>query len=214
MLRVDQFEILDTPEIPDECAGKTYRELARIHRWLGDTRCIRRAIAADPLPVRRILDVGCATGVVLERLQSKLRVEAIGVDLYPRPAVSASVPILRADAVRDALPRADVAYSMYLGHHLNEIDLASLIQNVGRFCRRFILLDLVRHPLPLAFFRVALAPLCGPIVAVDGERSIRRSYTVSELRRVAEVALAGTGATFRHRVAPFWARQVIDVAYG
>jgi hypothetical protein len=89
-----------------------------------------------------------------------------------------------------------------------------VIRNVGRSCRRFIILDLVRHPLPLGLFRPGIAPLVGRINAEDGRRSIQRSYTPTEFRRIAESALAGTRGTFRHSVAPFYIRQIIDISYG
>src|SRR5690349_10124792 len=150
MVRVNRDEILDTPGLPDEIASRAYRDLARIHRVLGDTASVIRAIRRDPHPVRRVLDIGCATGDVLHEVQRRLNVEVTGVDLQPRPG---TVPMVRADAVRDLLPRADVAFSMYLAHHLDEGEISEMIRNVGRTCRRFILLDLVRHPLPLALFR-------------------------------------------------------------
>jgi hypothetical protein len=84
---------------------------------------------------------------------------------------------------------------------------------VGRFCRRFIVLDLVRHPLPLALFRLFIAPFVCPIDAEDGQRSIRRSFTPVELDSITTCALAGTGSTFQLSVAPFHARQVIDISY-
>src|SRR5207247_859074 len=118
-----------------------------------------------------------------------------------------------ADALHDPLPSADVAFSMHLGHHLNEPDLVSLIRNVGRFCRRFILLDLVRHSLPLVMFRLFIAPFVCRIDAEDGQRSIRRSYTPIELRRITKSALAGSASGFRLSVAPFYIRQVIDISY-
>ena len=180
---------------------------------MGDTNFIVRAIRRDPLPVRRVLDVGCATGLVRKRWDTSSDVDVVGVDINPHPNIAAPVPILQADARRDPLPRADVAFSMHLGHHLRERDLVDLIRNVGRFCRRFILLDLVRHPLPLALFRLFVAPLICAIDAEDGQRSIRRSFTPVELRELTSSALAGTAGTFRLSVAPLHARQVMDICY-
>jgi SAM-dependent methyltransferase len=206
-------EVLDAPDVPDAQARRAYRDLARIHHWLGDTQFIIGAIRQNPWPVRRILDVGCATGLVSEDVGRKLGVEAFGVDLNPRRSGGASIPMIQADAVRDQLPCADVAFSMHLGHHLTENDVMGLIRNVGRSCRRFILMDLVRHAMPLALFRVFVAPFVSSIAARDGITSIRRSYTPAELRRIAAKALAGSSGTFRHSVTPFYTRQVIDISY-
>ena len=213
MDRENETEILDADGVPDELAKRAYRDLARIHWWLGDTQFVIRAIRSDPTPVRRVLDVGCGTGSVLESVRRKLGVDCLGVDVNPRPTITTATPILQADAIRDSLPSVDVAFSMHLGHHLSEEELVNLIRNVGRSCRRFILLDLVRHPLPLALFRLFVAPFVCRIVVVDGQRSIRRSYTPAELRRIAASALAGSGATFRQSVALFYSRQVIDISY-
>jgi SAM-dependent methyltransferase len=207
-------EILDQDGLPDALVERAYRDLANIHHWLGDTRHIVRAIRRDALPIHRIMDVGCGTGVVLAEVGRKLGVEVVGTDIKSHPAIAAPIPIVKADARHQPLPFADVAYSMHLGHHLSEHDLMRLIRNVGRFCRRFILLDLVRHPLPLALFRLFVAPFVCPIDARDGQVSVRRSYTPAELRSVTASALAGTGGTFRQSVAPFHLRQVIDISYG
>ena len=152
MIRENQREILDQNGVPEVLVERAYKDLARIHGWLGDTRFIINAIRGDPLPVNRVLDVGCATGLVLDEVGRRLGVKVIGAEINPHPSIAAPVPIIRADALHEALPSADVAFSMHLGHHLSERDLVELIRNVGRFCRRFILLDLVRHPLPLALF--------------------------------------------------------------
>ena len=208
-----EHEILDEPNVAEELVDRAYRDITRIHRFLGDTRSIVSAVRRDPLPVRRILDIGCARGGVLREIQSRLGVDVVGIDLNPSPVADAPFPILRGDAIRDPLPAADLAFSMYVGHHLSRSDVTALIRNVGRFCRRFILLDLVRHPLPLALFQLFVAPLVCPIVVADGGLSIRRSYTPRELARIAQEALAGSGAQFRHSVAPFYLRQVLDISY-
>lgn len=211
--RENQIEILEQEGVPEELVRRAYRDIARIHNWLGDTAYIVRAIAHDPLPVHRVLDVGCGTGLVLATVERKLRVNVIGAELHPYPSISAPVPIVQADALLDRLPSADVAFCMHLGHHLAECDLIRLIRNVGRYCRRFILLDLVRHPLPLALFRLFVAPFVCPIDAEDGQRSIRRSYTAEELRRITTSALEGTRSSFRVSVAPCYARQIVDISY-
>jgi hypothetical protein len=213
MKRALELEILDGPDVPEELADRAYAELTRIHRYLRDTAFIVKAIRHDPLPVRGVMDIGCAAGGVLQEIRKKLGVEGVGVDLVPRGPRDNQQSIIKADAVRDPLPKADLAFSMYVCHHLSEHDLIGLIRNVGRFSRRFILLDLVRHPLPLALFRICVAPFVSPVVVADGQVSIRRSYTGTELRELTAEALAGSAACFRHSVAPLYVRQVIDISY-
>jgi SAM-dependent methyltransferase len=198
---------LETELLPDPVVARAYRDLTRLHRFLGDTGQIVRAIRRDPLPVRRVLDIGCGHGGVLQDVCRRTRVEGIGVDL--RPPLDAPVAIVRADAVRDPLPNADFAYSLCLAHHLSEREIVSLIENVGRSCRRFLLKDLVRHRLPLALFRTFVVPFFGPIAAADGAASVRRAYTPSELGRIVET----TGVRFRHSIAPCYASQTIDIRY-
>jgi SAM-dependent methyltransferase len=213
MQRQNAAEILDGDGIADDEAARAYEQLARIHRLIGDTGFVVRAIRRNALPVFRVLDLGCAAGYVAEEVQRKLGVEVIGVDVNPRRPADARIPIFRADAVNDRLPAADVAFSMHLVHHLTESDLAEMIRNVGRYCRRLILLDVVRHPLPLALFRLFVEPFASKIVVEDGKTSIRRSYTAGELREVTARALAGSAATFRQSVGPLCLRQVIDISY-
>jgi SAM-dependent methyltransferase len=213
MVRENYAEILECPELPEQLLKEAYRDMARIHGWLGDTAALIRAIRSSPFPVRRILDVGCGAGFILEQVGQKLGVEVVGVDLRPLSSISAPVPILLADAVRDPLPSVDVAFSMCLCHHLDEGELELLIRNAGRYCRRFICLDLVRHPLPLALFRLFVAPLICAIDAVDGQRSIHRAYTPEEMRHIVGRATAETRSTFSVSVAPFYVRQVVDITY-
>ncbi len=81
-------------------------------------------------------------------------------------------------------------------HHLTLEEIVALIRNVGRTCRRFVIQDLIRHPLPLVLFTVFLCPLIGREAAVDGRQSIRRAFTPAEFAEMVRTAIAGTRATF------------------
>jgi SAM-dependent methyltransferase len=207
VVRSTELEILDTQRVPDPVLARVYRDLTRLHRFLGDTGQIVRAIRRDPLPVRRVLDIGCGHGGVLADVCRGAGVEGIGVDL--RPPDGGALPILAIDAIRDPLPRADIAYSLCLAHHLSEHELVALVENVGRSCRRFLLVDLVRHWLPLALFRTFVVPFFSPIAAADGIVSVRRAYTPNELSRIVK----STGLACRHSVAPCFTSQTLDIRY-
>jgi SAM-dependent methyltransferase len=205
-------ELLEDPQLPDHMVAQAYWDLDRTHRWLGNTAEIVRLIRQDPAPVRRVLDIGCGQGALLDHIRRQLGVDVIGFDLRPAPA-SAPVPILSGNAIVDPLPPADVAVSVCLVHHLSEADFIRLVNNVSCCCRRFIVLDLVRHRLPLMLFRTFLAPFLNPLNVADGLTSVRRSYTSAEMRRMVGAALQGTGGRFRHTVAPLHIRQVVDISW-
>jgi SAM-dependent methyltransferase len=209
MQRSFDSEILDGAGLPPDVVARAHRALRLTHTLLGNRAAIFRALRADGPPARRVLDVGCGHGGLLAEIRTRLSVEVIGADLHP-PA-DPPVPIVRADVTSDPLPEADVAISVCLVHHLTDEQFLRLIRNVGRSCRRFIILDLVRSRLPLALFRMA-APLVLPRLNVlDGALSIRRAYTAEEFRSTVGRALGG--APFRHAVAPFFIRQIADITY-
>lgn len=211
MDRTDGVELLEDPSLPEDVVANVYRDLARTQRFLGNTAAIFRRLRTDPGTIHRVLDIGCGQGALLEQIRRKLGVEVIGFDL--RPAPKAPVPILTGNAAVDPLPAADIAFSVCLVHHLSEADVVNLIRNASKSCRRLILLDLVRHWIPLALFRVFMTPFLHRINAADGVTSIKRSYTPRELRGLAEEAVKGTNARIRHTVAPFYTRQIIDVSF-
>jgi SAM-dependent methyltransferase len=213
MQRSFEREILDGGGVPAEMLERAHRALSMTHSLLGNHAAILRALRRDGQAVRRVLDIGCGHGGLLEKVRRQMGAEVLGVDLRPPEGGAGEFPILKLDAVREALPRADVAVSVCMVHHLPEDEFVEMIRNVGRACRRFVILDLVRHRVPLALFS-AFGPLCLPRVNVlDGRQSIRRAYTPEEFRALIARAVAGTGGSFRHRVAPLWIRQMADIRY-
>jgi SAM-dependent methyltransferase len=204
-------EVMDDPEVSEDTLADVYRTLRTLHRLFGNHRAVLRALRRNPRPVRRVLDLGCGDGSLLDVIRRKLSVEVLGVDSRP-PRSRADVPVICADAVRERLPEADVAVAVCLIHHLSDADLIALIHNVGRSCRRFVIVDLVRHRLPRDLFRLGVVPWVNPVSAIDGVRSIERSFTPGELRDLVRSAV-GAHAWVRHSVAPFYVRQVVDIVY-
>jgi len=205
------LELMDSPDVKGPVLDRFHHDLNFIHKCLGTFPTIERFIRNDDKPVRKILDIGCGGGALLEYLRKHLGVEVIGVD--PKPPDSAAVPILAADATVDRLPDADIAVCSLLAHHLTPDQNIEMIHNVGRSCRRFIIQDLIRHRLPFVLFTLFICPMIGKEAAVDGRQSIRRAFTPEEFKQLVRTALAGSTATFTSDVSPFLSRQIIDIRY-
>ncbi len=213
MERSQHSEIMDRCTLPESVLERIHRELTWTNLVLGNTQAVLNRIRRNSKPVRRVLDIGCGRGGFLLSLRQRLNVDVIGVDLCCPLRDDLPFPIIGADAVRDQLPEADVAVCMLVAHHLPERDVAALIQNTGRSCRRLIMLDLVRSRVALALFRTFVAPFLGHVNAVDGIRSICRAYTKAEMSAIVVAALVGTDSVLTHSVAAMNVRQIVDITY-
>jgi len=214
MIRSLEPELMDSPDVKGPVLDKFHRDLNFVNKCLGTFPTIERFIRNDDKPVRRIIDIGCGGGALLEYLHRRLGVEVIGID--QKPPETSNVPIIAADAVTEPLPDADIAVCSLLAHHLTPEQNIALIRNVSRSCRRFVIQDLIRHPLPLVLFTIFLCPLIGREAAVDGRQSIRRAYTPDEFQEMVRTAIAGTdapAATFTTDVSRFRSRQIIDIRF-
>src|SRR5260221_165076 len=78
------------------------------------------ALRRDPLPVRRVLDIGCGDGALLQEIRNRVRADVIGVDLRATSRAPAAVPIVQANAVLAPLPDSDVAVAVCVVHHLTD----------------------------------------------------------------------------------------------
>ena len=211
MLRSQIPEIMDGPEIPEALACAVHRDLKLINRLMGNTRAIIERLRRAVPPVRSVIDIGCGDGALLIEIQNALDLEVCGVDLRPPEIPPPGIPILALDATKDELPQADAAVSVLTIHHQTDIQVIDLIRNVGRSAKRFVILDLVRHPLPLWLYTIFYGPLIHRVTLLDGRQSVRRAYTPPELKTLVETAVEGTEATVDQWVSPIYARQLVEI---
>ncbi len=113
---------------------------------------------------------------------------------------SSAIQLLQADAFR--LPFADGAFDIVVSslflHHFRGRQITALLREFDRVSTcGWAMNDLVRHYVPLVFFRLTRPIFARSYVTRhDGEASLRRGYTVQEMRAIIAQA-AQTDALFR-----------------
>ena len=156
MVRSTAPEVMDDPAVPQGVLDAFYADLTRLNSLLGNDKHVIQLIKRD-LP-RSVLDIGCGQGELLAKLRDTLGVQVRGVELRLTNSSANRVLITQADATVEPLPASDLAICLLTVHHLDETQVVDLIRNVQRSCRRFLIVDLVRHPLPLALFSLFMRP--------------------------------------------------------
>ena len=215
MVRSQTPEMMDDPAFAQDLRDSFHTELARLNRMLGNDNLVIERLRHHPRnnPPQRVLDIGCGQGALLAAVRDALGAQVVGIDLHGDRTNLHGVEILEADATVNALPECDAAVCVLTMHHLTEKQVVALIRNVQRSAQRFLIVDLVRHPLPIALFSVFMRPWISRLVYLDGLQSIRRAFTPRELRELVVQAISGTNAVFEQWVSPVYGKQVIDIDF-
>lgn len=218
--RLPSLEWLDDPSLPCGEMAENLADIARLDRLWGGSALLARWLLGQPARGEdrrpKVLDLGAGSAAGSRRLRRALAragrdADVIALDLQWRHLLAGTkmngrepLPALAADALRLPLADASVDWvvSTLLLHHFSPGGLEALFAEIRRVARRgFVLLDLRRHRLPIAFLAVAVRFLFASAVSAhDALASARQAYTPEEIARI----LGGTGtrATVR-RLFPF-----------
>ena len=193
MKRVVAPELLDTDAgTPREIAANL-ADLRTINRHLGGVRLMTRMVltvaAGRRLKEIRWLDVAGASGDLVHDVQESLA--GSGITLHPMVLDRAAThldgkyPSVCGDAL--ALPFRDASFdlvsSTLFAHHLEPDDLVKFLDEALRVARHAVLInDLVRHPLHYALTLAGRAIYRSRLTRHDAPVSVRRAYTVDEMR--------------------------------
>jgi ubiquinone/menaquinone biosynthesis C-methylase UbiE len=207
MKRLVVPELLDSDSgTPQEVAG-SLADLRMFNQRFGGVRAMS-SLLAEVAAARQLkeiawLDVAGGTGDVAtltrQRLaRSGLKVQAVVLDRAITHLNGANISIC-GDAL--ALPfrdnSFDVASSSLFVHHLEPDELAAFAREGLRVARHaFVINDLVRHPLHLALAYAGFPLYRSRLTRHDAPSSVRRAYTVEEVRRILEQA-CGANITIR-----------------
>ena len=201
MRRVVIPELLDTDAgTPAEIRG-SLRDLRLINTWFGGVRTtsllVERVARQTGRRSLSLLEVAAGSGYVPERTAAVLHRDGIELNatlLDRSPAhLNSSRPAVAADAL--ALPFAassfDLVSCSLFAHHLEPEQLLLFVREALRVCRAAVLInDLIRNPLHLWMVYAGFPLYRSRLTRHDAVASVRRAYTMEEMRAL----LARAGA--------------------
>jgi ubiquinone/menaquinone biosynthesis C-methylase UbiE len=209
MHRVVIPELLDMDAgTPAEIRG-SLRDLRFINSWFGGvrttTRLVEQVAHQAGKPSLSLLEVAAGSGYVPERTSAVLRRR--GIQLSPTlldrsPAhLNSSQPAVAADAV--ALPFRDGSFDVVscslFAHHLEPEELLRFVREGLRVCRLAVLInDLIRHYLHLWLVYAGFPLYRSRLTRHDAVASVRRAYTIDEMRALLSRAGAARLNFSRH----------------
>jgi 2-polyprenyl-3-methyl-5-hydroxy-6-metoxy-1,4-benzoquinol methylase len=196
----DLEELMDDPACDPEALNRTYRRFSEVNRQLSQWGRLYRQYLRPLLnehPKLHILDLGCGGGDVV-RLIHRLAVQdgfqpkLTGADPDDRAIAFAqqhdapdSFTFLKKSSTQLIQSGAafDVVISNHVLHHLDPKQLRSFARDANVLSRKMVLFnDIYRNDWAYALFQIyTFGRFRNSFIRTDGLRSIRRSYTASEL---------------------------------
>ena len=161
------------------------------------THLIEQVSRETGAPSLSLLEVAAGTGYVAGRTRSRLRHHGIALEPTLLDRARAHLNGSERSVVADAraLPFADCSFDLVgsnlFVHHLEPEELIQFVREGLRVCRRAVLInDLIRHPLHLFLVYAGLPLYRSRLTRHDAPASVRRAYTMEEMRAM----LARSGA--------------------
>ena len=216
----DLRELMDDTDCDPARLDATLRRFETINRLVSGWGTVYRSHLAPALArlgrPARVLDLGSGGGDLVTRLAALARRDGLDVEWTgadPDPRAHAVARARSADGVRFACTdsaalvaageRFDAVLSNHVLHHLNGGLVPFLSESRALSSGIVLHGDIARSHLAYGLYTVGVTPFApGTFLRTDGLRSIRRSFTPSELRTVLDDAAPGvwsvsTPAPFR-----------------
>ena len=219
--QTERAELLDLHSGSLREVRRSLHDIRRINRYLGGTKVLGDAtfslLQKHDLQNATVLDIGTGSAdlplyLAQQAQRRKLTIRVLALDISARHLqiaredlrfeYSKEIPLLQADAFQLPLrdKSVDIVISSLFLHHFRTPQIHRLLAEFERVSRvGWIVNDLVRHNVPLWFFR-----LTRPIFATsyltryDGEVSLRRAYTAREMQEIVRQSSVPTARVQSH----------------
>jgi ubiquinone/menaquinone biosynthesis C-methylase UbiE len=223
-------ELLDAPGVDERLLQGSLRNLSRMGALLGWTRMavrdVARMIAEQRLQTFSVLDVGTGAANVPVALAGWARQQHLEAQITATDINEQMLAVARANCARFpeihpehqnalALTYADQSFDLVLCqgvlHHFSPDEAEVLFRELARVARRAVIVTDLRRSLTLYLggWLLLHTLVFNPITRHDGLASIRRAYTLREMRALAAQAdlhSATIRTTLHFRQALVWQR--------
>lgn len=216
-------ELMDLPDPEEKALRSNLENIARLNRRFGGTRAVEKVFALLAGKVRKLLLIDLAAGYgdhgrnLIRRAasqHSELTVVATDFQFKTLQIARAATPpgtkmfFVQADARQ--LPfragQADLALCSLALHHFSERDAAGVLGEMKRIGRATACIDLERSRLAqIGIWLMTTLLIRDPMVQHDGRLSIRRAFSGSEMKSLAQQA----GWTKLRRIPFFCFQQAV-----
>lgn len=213
MRRVVIPELLDTDSgTPAEVAA-ALTDLRHINQWFGGVAATQSMIAqvAEKLRVSSLslLEVAAGAGFVPQAASKRMRKSGVQLQVtlldrahsHLKSGSGNGTFAVSGDAL--ALPFADESFDLVscclFAHHLEPQELVQFVTEGLRVCRAAVIInDVVRDRIHLALVYFSLPLYRSHFTHHDAPASVRRAYTIAEMRQILEQTTGTTVQIERH----------------
>jgi ubiquinone/menaquinone biosynthesis C-methylase UbiE len=209
MRRVVIPELLDTDAGTPQEVADSLADLRWVNRWFGGvaTTCamIQRVLDGSRNQRLSFLEVAAGTGDTPAATRECMRQLGVQLDVTLLDRAKTHLNHGNRSVVGDALalPFADNTYDLVscglFTHHLSPAEIVQFVSEGLRICRKAVLInDLVRDPMHLALAYAGRIFYKSRLSKHDGPASVRRSYTLPEMRELLAKTTAAKVEVRRH----------------
>jgi ubiquinone/menaquinone biosynthesis C-methylase UbiE len=213
MKRVVIPELLDTDFGTPAEVATALSDLRHINQWFGGIETtqsmiekVSKKVYANSLS---LLEVAAGAGYVPQAAGERLR--GLGIKLnvtlldrahsHLKNGSGNGTSAVAGDAL--ALPFADGSFDLVscclFAHHLEPLEIVQFVNQGLRVCRAAVIInDIVRDPVHLALAYLSLPLYRSHLTHHDAPASVRRAYTIEEMRQMLQQTAAARVAVERH----------------